>query len=239
MFLNCPLRSTSVVSFPESESGGKNPGKAVNPTQLEWYDFSCPPKAMTGHRSGPMMIASFLESIYFRQGTPKAMPVTAVDAYIAAAKELDKEIEDFTPSDEGYVTLESYLNALASDHKYIKGSVKWTKDLRVLKWMIQKCKCAIVETCLMEAFTANPQSLDIKSFGSSSKALRKDYTKVWIAFGYDSNGLLVLNSLGVNWGKLGFARIAWSLLEGNVVVGDDNTQTKCFIKAAAFEGCFN
>lgn len=74
----------------------------------------------------------------------------------------------------------------------------------------------------MEAFTTSPSSLDIKSFGSNSKALRKDYSKVWIAFGYDSTGLLVLNSLGVNWGKLGFARIAWSLLNGNVVVGEDN-----------------
>lgn len=175
------------------------------------------------------------------------MPESAVDPFIAAAHEKDvaleeaQTIEDFTASDEGYVTLESYLMALAEDssHKYIKGTVKWATDTRVLKWMLQQYKCAIVETYLMEAFTASPSSLDIKSFGSNSKALRKDYSKVWIAFGYDSTGLLVLNSLGVNWGKLGFARIAWSLLDRNVVVGEDNIQTKCFIKAAAFQGCFN
>lgn len=71
------------------------------------------------------------------------------------------------------------------------------------------------------------------------KALREDYTKVWIAFGYDKDYLLVLNSLGPGWGKLGFAKIKWSLLTGNVVVGDDNTQKRCFIKSAVFRGAFN
>ena len=91
-----------------------------------------------------MMVASFLESIYFRKGNPKAMPESAVDPFIVAAHEKDvaleeaQTIEDFTASDEGYVTLESYLMALAEDssHKYIKGTVRWATDTRVLKWML-------------------------------------------------------------------------------------------------------
>ncbi len=172
------------------------------------------------------------------------MTEAAVDTYIAAAHQKDaaledeQTIEDFVASDEGYVSLESYLDALADDHKYISGTVKWATDVKVLKWMIQRYKCAVVETYLMDTFTVSPSTLDISTFGSNAKALRKDYTKVWTAFGYDSTGLIVLNSLSYKWGKLGFARIAWSLLDANVVVGDDNIQTKCFIKAAAFQGCF-
>lgn len=134
MFLSCPLRS-SVTSFPTGAS---------NPSQTNWFDLSCPPKTVSSSKSGPMMVASFLESIYFRKGTPKAMPESAVDPFIAAAHEKDvaleeaQTIEDFTASDEGYVTLESYLMALAEDssHKYIKGTVKWATDTRVLKWML-------------------------------------------------------------------------------------------------------
>lgn len=173
------------------------------------------------------------------------MTEAAIDTYIDAAHEKDvaledaQTIDDFVASDEGYVTLESYLEALSDDHKYILGTSSWTTDTKVLKWMIHRYKCAIVETYLMDTFTTSPSSLDINTFGSTTKALRKDYTKAWVAFGYDSTGLIVLNSLGCNWGKLGFARIAWSLLDANVVVGEDNIQKKCFIKAAAFKGCFN
>lgn len=173
------------------------------------------------------------------------MTAAAIDQYIEKAKTKDKAwedagtIEDFVASDEGYVTLQNYLNALADDRKYIKGTIEWATDVKMLKWQIHRYKCAVVETYLPQAFTTNPSGFTISSLGTSMKALRKDYTKAWVAFGYDSDGLLVLNSLGSAWGRLGFVQIKWSLLTGNVVVGDDNLQKRCFIKSAAFKGCFN
>ena len=49
----------------------------------------------------------------------------------------------------------------------------------------------------------------------------KDYTKVFVAFGYDSSGLVVLNSLGPAWGSAGFAKISWNVLNGNVTLPDE------------------
>lgn len=132
MFLACQLRS-SATAFPVG---------ATNPASLNWFDFSCPPKSRNDAKAGPMAVASFLESIYFRKGSPKKMTEAAVDAYIAAAHQKDvaledeQTIEDFVASDEGYVSLESYLDALADDHKYIPGTIKWATDVKVLKWMI-------------------------------------------------------------------------------------------------------
>lgn len=174
------------------------------------------------------------------------MTSSAIDAYIAAAQAKDQAWEDagitddFVASNEGYVTLENYLNALLTDNKYIKGTIEWATDVSMLKWQLHRYKCAIVETYLPQAFTTNPSSFTIESFGTSMSVLRKNYTKVWVAFGYDADGLILLNSLGASWGKLGFVKIKWGLLTGNVVVdADDNIQKRCFIKSAAFKGCFN
>lgn len=173
------------------------------------------------------------------------MTEAAINGYIAAAHAKDKDwedsgqIEDFVASDEGYVTLENYLNALAADSKYIAGDIEWATDVKMLKWQIHRYKCAIVETYLPKAFTTNPNNFLISTLGSEMKALRKDYTKAWVAFGYTDSSLLVMNSLGPAWGKLGFVQISWSVLNGNVTVGDDNEQKRCFIKSAAFKGCFN
>ena len=235
MFLYAPLQSAK-SSFPS---------KGTNPTSLNWFDFSCPVKTVNGPTSGPIMVSSFLESIYFRKGTPKKMTEAAINAYIASAQAKDKAledsgaIEDFIASDDGYVTLENYLNALADDHKYIKGTIEWATDVNMLKWQLHRYKCAIVETYLLKAFTSNPSGFDISTLNYETKALRKDYTKSWIAFGYTDSSILVLNSLGPSWGKLGFVQISWSILNGNVVVGDENEQRRCFIKSAAFKGCFN
>ena len=68
-------------------------------------------KKVSGSKSGPTMIASFLESIHFRKGNPQKMTETAIDSYITKAHTKDQAwetagtIEDFVASDEGYVTL--------------------------------------------------------------------------------------------------------------------------------------
>jgi hypothetical protein len=97
------------------------------------------------------------------------------------------------------------LNVLAADHKYIKGNIEWATDAKMLKWQLHRYKCAIGETYLPNVFTINPNEFSISTLGSEMKALRKDYTKVWVAFGYTDSSLLVMNSLGPGWGKLGFA----------------------------------
>ena len=238
MFLYCPLQNAQMMEFP---------AKGTNPSSLNWFDFSCPTKSSNGPDGGPAMIASFFESIYFRKGSPKQISISSLQRYIenAHAKDVQLEdsgvVEDFIASDDGYVTLQNFLKCLEEDHKFIKGQLQWTDNVSCLKWMIHKYKAAIVQTYLLDSFTNNPTGFNIDSSGSSTRALRKDYSKVWIAFGYDSSRLLVFNSLSHRWGKLGFAKISWSVLTGNVLVGDEGEeqQKRCFINAAAFKGCFN
>lgn len=81
------------------------------------------------------MVASYLESVHFRGGSPAKMKASDIDACISDARRMDKawedtgKIEDFVASEEGYVTLENYLNALAARSKHIKGGVEWAVDV--------------------------------------------------------------------------------------------------------------
>ena len=97
----------------------------------------------------------------------------------------------------------------------------------------------IVETYLANSFLTAPAkgTFSISTAGNGQVKV-KDYTKAFVAFGYDSAGLVVLNSLGPAWGSAGFARISWSVLTGNVTLPEEGDK-QCFIKAAAFKNCFN
>lgn len=234
MFLRC-LQSN--LTYTEAESG------SVFPKMLNFIDYSTPVKSVKGSTSGPTMVANFLESIYFRKHTAKKMKDSDIAQYIAAAQVLDKQyedtLEDFYASDDGYVTLENYLKVVKTGNKHISGDIIWCKQTNSLKRYIHKYKCVIVETYLANSFLTSTAKgiFNINTTGNGQIKV-KDYTKVFVAFGYDSSGLVVLNSLGPAWGSAGFAKISWNVLNGNVTLPDEGDQ-RCFIKAAVFKNCFN
>lgn len=209
--------------------------------------MTAPVRSASGSRSGPVMVASFLESVHFRKSkvSPQKMKDSDIDALIAAAQQLDSSLEssidDFYASSDGYVTLESYLNAIKTSSKnFIAGSPMYCREVETLKRWIHKYKCAIVETYLANSFLTEvvaPGTFSIPSAGNGPIKV-KDYTKAFAAVGYDTDGLLVLNSLGPSWGSLGYAKISWSVLTGNVTFPDNSDTARCFIKAAAFSHCF-
>lgn len=233
MFLRCLNPTLTYTEASSSETA---------PEKLNFIDFSTPVKTINGPKSGPTMVASFLESMHFRSANPAKVIQANIDALIASAHALDvtyeDTIEDFVASDDGYVTLENFLKAVKAQNKLIKGDIIWCKNVLSIKRLIHKYKCAIIECYLANTFLTANASFTISSVGIGQIPV-KDYTKCFVAFGYDSNFLYVQNSLGPKWGSLGFAKIAWSALASNVTLPGDEGQATCFIKAAAFKNCFN
>ena len=234
MFLRCLNPS---LTYTEADSG------STVPIKLNFIDFSTPVKSINGPFSGPTMVASFLESLHFRTANPAKIAQANIEQITAAAKALDVAyedagtIEDFVASDDGYVTLENFLKALKTHNKFIKGNLTWCKTVKTIKQFIHRYKCAIVECYLANSFLSQNASFTIDSAGTGTIPV-KDYTKCFIAFGYDENYVYVQNSLGLKYGSLGFAKIKWSVLTGNVNLPDEGDK-QCLIKAAAFKNCFN
>lgn len=213
------------------------------PTSLNFINCSIPVKSLNGNKSGPTMVASMFESIHFRKSNAAVFNPSSIDNLISRAHELDLACEgdEFIPSDEGYVSLFNYLNAVKADGKAIKGDIVWSNTVPALKQNIHRYGCSVIEMHLANSFlTVNATGqFNIPNVGNGEIKVG-DYSKAFVAFGYDSTGVIVMNSLGVKWGSLGFARLAWKCFEdSSTVLLPSGENERCFIKAASFKGCFN
>ena len=210
--------------------------------------FSLPTKALGGMPSadkqlGCKDIAGYLESIHYRKKDAGTLTASMMSSIVDKAHELDLETQktnsEFIASDENCVTLMNTLKAVSA-LKILPGDPNATTDIECLKWFIHKHGCAIVETYLANSFLTENASrvFDISSIGSNTTIVRKDYTKAFTAFGYDTTGLIVQNTLGLPWGSLGFARISWSCLNSTVTLSDGQS-AKCFVAGWILNGGFN
>ena len=237
MFLKYNSSSISYSHADPSDS------EYIPPSSLSFIDCSIPVKSLNGSKSGPTMHASMFESIHFRQNSAATLKQSAIDSMISRAHELDLACEgdEFIPSDEGYVSLFNCLNAVKADGMAIKGDIVWSNTVPALKQNIHRYGCSVLEMYLANSFlTANATGkFDIPNVGNGEIKVG-DYTKAFVAFGYDSTGVIVMNSLGLKWGSLGFARLAWKCFEdSSTVLLPNGENERCFIKAASFKGCFN
>lgn len=211
------------------------------PEQLNFIDFSTPVKSVAGAMSGPSIVASYFEALHFLTNTAVKVTTSKLQQITQNAHVLDQALEnssvDFSASDDGYVTLKSFLEASISSG-LLHGTIQYTQSMNCMKQFIHKFNCCLVETYLSNAFlTQNATGKDLITFVDSVNQIKvKDYSKVFVAFGYNVVGLHVLNSLGTKWGALGFTTIAWDVLNKDVILPDGSSAT-CFIKAAALKGC--
>ena len=225
------------------------PSKFTAPTSINHVvAFALPTKSLGGmaqsdKQLGAKDIAGYLEAINYRKNDAKTITKEMLENIVDKAHELDLAMQEsdsgFIASDENYVTLLNALKA-TSQLKIIPGTPNATTDLQCLKWFIHKHGAAIVETHLANSFLAENASgvFDVSSVGSNTPIVRKDYSKAFVAFGYDSTGLIVQNTLGLSWGSLGFARISWNCLNSTVTLPDGQS-TKCFIAGWILNGAFN
>jgi len=109
------------IQYTEHEEG------SVFPSNLEFIDFSTPVKSVNGPLSGPTIVATFLESIHFRNDNAKKMKASDIESLtnIALQKdiELQSKTEGFIASGDGYVTLKSYIDAIKENGHIIDGDV--------------------------------------------------------------------------------------------------------------------
>ena len=213
------------------------------PSKINRLQMTCPCKTVNQSKAGPIAVMSYFEAVHCRKTSAGKIADSKVDSVIASAQALDLECADdneFIPSDEGYVSFYNFMKAAASTGKFSTGSLMWANTIEGLKQMIHRRGNALIELYLISTLlTENACGVfDISSAGAK-KVMKHDYTKVMLAVAYDQTGLVVMNSLGLKWGKIGFARIAWSVLMQNLEFEEYDQQERCFVKACSFKGCFN
>lgn len=184
--------------------------------------FSLPTKSLGGLPStnkqlGCKDIAGYLESIHYRKNNAGSLTTSMMESIVDKAHELDLKLQEtssaFIASSENCVTLMNTLKAV-SELEIFPGTPNATTDIECLKWFIHKHGCAIIETYLANSFLSENASgvFSITSVKNTGPIVRKDYSKAFTAFGYDSSGIIVQNTLGLSWGSLGFAKISWNCL---------------------------
>lgn len=136
------------------------------------------------------------------------------------AYELDEVAEEndyFDYSSENFPSANSVMQAFI-DLKYVVnasgiGYVRPSRD--DVKYFIRQYGGIILETKITST-TYNAYDYLIQSAGT---VLYEDFTKGFIAFGYDPTNIYLQNSLGLAAGSLGFHAMPWTVADQLMVKG--------------------
>ena len=150
---------------------------------------------------------------------------------ISLYKEAKKKDDDSIENGSDYPSLLSLAQAYGD--KYFPGQkILWFKTQKILKLVLHKFGACVVEfnypyenpgNSPVELFPklSNTNSFSLTSSSDKLGAL-SDFSKVFVAYGYDSNGLVVMNSLSQLWGSLGFCKIPFSLFDKQMYDKNDD-----------------
>ena len=138
------------------------------------------------------------------------------------AAEID-EAHGYDISDDGFPTLPAVLEACARKGAVINGADSSgveigyvSSNVDDLKYFIRQYGQIIIETKITTQ-TYNKYDVDITDAGADLGY--DEYSKGFLASGYDSSYMYVQNSLGPYAGSLGFHRMSWNAAKQLVLRG--------------------
>ena len=166
------------------------------------------------------MVAQYIEGYKFRTDSAKLITATCIQNVKTAALALDEADCDQDKIDYSSDTWPSLNNVMQAfiNLGYVSdvAAVGYIKNQQNdLKYFIRQYGGIIVETKLTTT-TYNAYNYDIGSAGTVSN---EDFTKGFIAYGYDASYIYLQNSLGPKCGSLGFHRMPWSVATSIIVKG--------------------
>lgn len=163
-------------------------------------------------KSGAAVVAQYLNCNVCKYIGDTMCSQTVIDKLYEKAKSID-ESEHQTDSD--YPSLLSYMKACQSLGFMKNSTVKFIKDVDTLKNMIYNYDQVIVLVKVTDSIV-NSTEFKITSEGTETNP---EFSKGFVAYGYDSSGILVQNTRGVGIGSAGFQFITWDVMNKIFVSG--------------------
>lgn len=165
--------------------------------------YSVKPIAYIGERSGCALAAQYLGTLFNKLGYSARMTLDQIDAIYDKALQLDASKDVHSKL---FPTMKSVLDACV-ELEYIKNAeLVMFNDAKTLQWYMHEYKNVLVQLRLTSK-TQNAYGFEIDDVGD--ELFKGVYSKGFIAMQYDTEGLILQNSLGENIGARGFNRISW------------------------------
>ena len=181
--------------------------------RIDGMKYSIHPISYVGEKSGTALVAQYLGTLFNKIGYSASIDEAVVNAIYDESCSLDRQNGIQSGM---FPTLESSMNACMQLGFVKNTELTMFNDVKTLKWQMHEYKNAIVQLSLTDT-TKNAYDFEISSTGY--QLADGKYTKGFIVMQYDSEGLILQNSLGRNVGAAGFNRIAWPVFESLFVDG--------------------
>lgn len=181
--------------------------------RIDGMKYSIHPISYVGEKSGTALVAQYLGTLFNKIGYSASIDEAVVNAIYDESCSLDRQNGIQSGM---FPTLESSMNACMQLGFVKNTELTMFNDVKTLKWQMHEYKNAIVQLSLTDT-TKNAYNFEISSTGY--QLADGKYTKGFIVMQYDSEGLILQNSLGRNAGAAGFNRIAWPVFESLFVDG--------------------
>ena len=181
--------------------------------RIDGMKYSIHPMSYVGEKSGTALVAQYLGTLFNKIGYSASIDEAVVNAIYDESCSLDRQNGIQSGM---FPTLESSMNACMQLGFVKNTELTMFNDVKTLKWQMHEYKNAIVQLRLTDT-TKNAYDFKISSTGY--QLADGKYTKGFIVMQYDSEGLILQNSLGRNAGAAGFNRMAWPVFESLFVDG--------------------
>lgn len=182
------------------------------PSEYKQCYYTSPTLAVSGMKSGAAVVTQYLNCNVCKYIGNDMCSQTVIDKLYEKAKAID---EDDYSIDSDYPSLLAYMVA-CQELGYMKHSkVKFVKDTDTLKNMIYNYDQVIVQVKVTDSIV-DSTNYQISNAGS---VVNDEFYKGFVAYGYDSSGILVQNTRGVGIGSAGFQFITWSVMNQVLVNG--------------------
>ena len=181
--------------------------------RIDGMKYSIHPISYVGEKSGTALVAQYLGTLFNKIGYSASIDEAVVNAIYDESCSLDRQNGIQSGM---FPTLESSMNACMRLGFVKNTELTMFNDVKTFKWQMHEYKNAIVQLRLTDT-TKNAYDFEISSTGY--QLADGKYTKGFIVMQYDSEGLILQNSLGRNVGAAGFNRMAWPVFESLFVDG--------------------
>lgn len=197
------LKNTAGITY---SPAGASILQSVNGLQ-----FMNRPKNVVGVKSGTAVVCSYLESFKLRTDGHGEIGQAGIDGLFQAA--LARE-QTSRPS-AAIPSLKSLADACVAQSYVLNAGVGWFNTADAFRYFMSEYKAAIVELKVTTAVFSAADFL-ISDVGSLIDDTR---TKGFVACCYDSDHVLLQNTLGESAGIAGFHKMTWSVFQRLLVQG--------------------
>lgn len=231
------LKNNNGIEFVQPPEGFSYPDVIVS------TDYSMPPKSFGGvnsRKQGAAIVLNYCEYLVFRTPLKNAVSVSTglIDRLYEKAIQIDQE-QGCNSTHPSFKSLMYACKEIVSE----KYNPIFFNSLDALKMYIHRYGAVLVEFSYphklesglrVPLFRDPPYNFN-GSYFKTNVDTNEYFSKLFIAYGYNSEYILVANSLSEKWGSLGFIKIKTGLFNKEMGTSDG---AKFFIKGGVFENGF-